>query len=240
MAEIVPHRRGLRQVFVEAQGAGNGPRQLADLEGMGQPRPGVVAHVGNEDLGLVFEPAKCPGVEDSIPVALIRQPDVRLIGLLADSPGRLRRTGGHHRQAAFLLVFEHPPPPRVSMVSPSDLHILCRQQGAHQTNAPGGKHRVGQGLESIRGRHDSLRPGKRPQQPLDRHRPLVVELDDRHSADAISEKRGHLLEGLVVETRKQEIEPTVPGLEVVRQRPHRLEIVGAVHQDLAPGNPMDG
>ncbi|MBD3853700.1 MAG: hypothetical protein IFJ96_02870 [Acidobacteria bacterium] len=54
MTEIVTQRRRLREILVETEDPGNGPCQLADLEGVGKPGARVVTDVGYEDLGLVF------------------------------------------------------------------------------------------------------------------------------------------------------------------------------------------
>ena len=54
VTEIVTQRRRLREILVETEDPGNGPCQLADLEGVGKPGARVVTDVGYEDLGLVF------------------------------------------------------------------------------------------------------------------------------------------------------------------------------------------
>jgi hypothetical protein len=75
--EVVTQRRRLHEVLVEAEGAGDGPPQLRHLEGVGEAGPGVVGDVGHEDLGLVLETTKGPGVGDPVSVALERQAVVR-------------------------------------------------------------------------------------------------------------------------------------------------------------------
>ena len=68
--EVVRQRDGLRQVLVELKKARHRPRDLSRLERVGQPRPVMVAHVIDEDLRLVFEPAERCTVDDAVAVAL--------------------------------------------------------------------------------------------------------------------------------------------------------------------------
>jgi hypothetical protein len=75
----VTHRRRLREVFIEAEGACDRARQLADLEGVGESGARVITDMGYEDLGLVFETAKGTGVEDSVAITLKCETKVRLV-----------------------------------------------------------------------------------------------------------------------------------------------------------------
>ena len=70
VAEVVAEGDGLDEILVEPQGPGRRAGDLRDLEGVGEAGSGVVAHVRDEDLGLVFESAKGPGMEDTVAVAL--------------------------------------------------------------------------------------------------------------------------------------------------------------------------
>ena len=70
VAEVVRQRNGLDQVFVELQVARDRPRDLRDLQAMRQARAKQVAFVVDEDLRLVFEPAKRGRVNDAVAVAL--------------------------------------------------------------------------------------------------------------------------------------------------------------------------
>ena len=56
--QVVSQHDGLGQVLVEPDRPRDRPRDLRDLERMGQPRPVVVALGGEEDLGLVHEAAE--------------------------------------------------------------------------------------------------------------------------------------------------------------------------------------
>ena len=69
MPKIMPQCDGLHQIFVQAQGPRDGPRDLRNLQRMGQPRAVVVALRGDEDLCLVGQAAECLGVDDAVAVA---------------------------------------------------------------------------------------------------------------------------------------------------------------------------
>jgi hypothetical protein len=69
MPEIVPDRDRLGQVLVQSQGPRDAPRDLRDLERVRQPRPEMVALVGDENLRLVLEAAERARVNDPVPVA---------------------------------------------------------------------------------------------------------------------------------------------------------------------------
>ena len=56
--EVVGERDRLGEVFVEAQDASDRAGELRRLERVGEARAVVVALVVDEDLRLVFEPAK--------------------------------------------------------------------------------------------------------------------------------------------------------------------------------------
>ncbi len=70
MAEIVRQRDRLGEVLVQAERAGQRPRDAGDLDGMGHPRPVMVARAVEEDLRLVLEPAEGAAVDDPVAVAL--------------------------------------------------------------------------------------------------------------------------------------------------------------------------
>ncbi len=71
MADVVHQRQGFRQVGVQPQYPGNGPRDLCDLEGVGQAVAEVVGVAPGEDLGLGLQAAEGTGVDDAVAVALI-------------------------------------------------------------------------------------------------------------------------------------------------------------------------
>ena len=78
VTEIVAEPDRLDQVLVEAERPADGAGDLGDFEGVGEAGPVVVAGRGDEDLGLVHQPAKALGVEDPIAVALERGAQVAL------------------------------------------------------------------------------------------------------------------------------------------------------------------
>ena len=70
MAEIVTHADGFDQVFVQAQCAADGPRDLGHFQRMRKAGSIVVARRSDEDLSFVHEPAKRFRVNDPVTVAL--------------------------------------------------------------------------------------------------------------------------------------------------------------------------
>src|SRR3978361_724777 len=70
VAEIMAQRQRLREILVESQGPGAGTADLADLEGMSQPSPIMIALMMHEDLRLVLEAPEGRRVDDTVPVAL--------------------------------------------------------------------------------------------------------------------------------------------------------------------------
>ncbi len=78
MAQVVRQRQGLGQVFVQAQGAGDGAGDLRDLDAVGQPGAVEIAFVVDEDLGLVLQFSKRGAVDDAVAVALPGGPGWRL------------------------------------------------------------------------------------------------------------------------------------------------------------------
>ena len=100
VAEVVPQPDRLGEVLVEAQRPGHGPRDLGDLERVGQPRAVVVALGRDEDLGLVLEAAERLGVDDPVAVALQRRAHAAV--LLGHAPPRRPRPRGAGREALGL------------------------------------------------------------------------------------------------------------------------------------------
>ena len=67
------------QVFVGAQGAGDGPPNLGHFQGMGQAGAVIIPFVVEENLGLIFQAAEGGGMQDPVPVALKDRAIFRLI-----------------------------------------------------------------------------------------------------------------------------------------------------------------
>ena len=70
VTQIVRQTNRLDQVFVAAQSAGQRPPDLGNFQRVGEAGAEVVAFEVDEDLGLVFQSAKCCGVQDAVTVAL--------------------------------------------------------------------------------------------------------------------------------------------------------------------------
>ena len=64
-------RDGLGEVFVQAQGTRDGPRDLSHFERMRETRPKMIALRRQEHLGFMREPAKRLRVQDLVAVALV-------------------------------------------------------------------------------------------------------------------------------------------------------------------------
>ena len=70
MAQVVGQADGFDQVFVGAQGDGDGAPDLGHFQGVGQAGAVVIALVVDEHLGFVFQAAEGGGVQDAVAVAL--------------------------------------------------------------------------------------------------------------------------------------------------------------------------
>jgi hypothetical protein len=88
VAEIVAEPDRLGQVLVQPQRPRHRAGDPAGLERVGEPGPVVIALGGDEDLGLVLEPAEGLGVDDAVAVALKRRPQ-RAVRLLHRTPCRV-------------------------------------------------------------------------------------------------------------------------------------------------------
>ena len=93
VAEVVGEREGFRQVFIEAERAGDGAGDLRHLDRMGEAGAVEIALVVDEDLGLVLEPAEGGGVDDAVAVALARGAGGGL-GFVVQPPARLAGRDG--------------------------------------------------------------------------------------------------------------------------------------------------
>ena len=104
VAEVVAEPDRLDEILVEAQRAGHGPRDLGDLERVGQPRAVVIAAGRDEHLGLGLEPPEGLAVHDPVAIALKRRAQPA-VGLGDGAPGRV---GGHgERREVGRLVLAH-------------------------------------------------------------------------------------------------------------------------------------
>src|SRR5208282_6712076 len=87
MAQIVAKGYGLHKVLVEQEGLADGPRDLRDLERMGEASPVMVICGEKEYLGLVLQPSKGLAVDDPVPVVLEGGSDVARCFISDPSPG---------------------------------------------------------------------------------------------------------------------------------------------------------
>ena len=93
MAQVVRQGDGLGQVLVQAQRAGDHPRQGNGLQGVRQAGAVVVPLVVDEYLGLVLQASEGAGVDNPVPVALEGRPE-RVLFLGVFSPPGFTRAGG--------------------------------------------------------------------------------------------------------------------------------------------------
>ncbi len=70
MAKIVREANGLDEILVGAEGPGNRPPDLCDLQSVRQACAEVVPFVVYENLGLVFEAAEGGGMDDPVAIPL--------------------------------------------------------------------------------------------------------------------------------------------------------------------------
>ena len=54
MADVVDEGEGFGEVFIEAEGRGDGAGDLGDFDCVGEPVAEVVGEAGGEDLGFVL------------------------------------------------------------------------------------------------------------------------------------------------------------------------------------------
>ena len=93
MSQIVSQSSSLDQVLIQAQGLGNGPGVLGDLQRMSHPGPVMVPVRIQKDLGLVLEPAEGLAVQNTVPVPLEDRPDIALGFLPGPAFGLIGKAG---------------------------------------------------------------------------------------------------------------------------------------------------
>src|SRR5580704_11000133 len=71
MAEVMRESNRFREIFVQLERASDVARDGGDFNGMREPRAEMIAAAVEEDLRLVFEPAKGARVNDTVAVALV-------------------------------------------------------------------------------------------------------------------------------------------------------------------------
>src|SRR5690606_34894731 len=93
VAQVVRQGDGLDEVFVQAQVASDGARQLGHFQAMGQARAEQIPFVVDEDLGLVFQQAEGVAVDDAVPVPLEGVAALRRGFRVTPAAGLFRMTG---------------------------------------------------------------------------------------------------------------------------------------------------
>ena len=88
MAEVVRERDRLGEVLVEAERAGEGPRDAGDLHRVGHAGAVMIAGAIEENLRLVLEAAEGAAVDDAVAVALeVEAEAVLVLGMDAAARG---------------------------------------------------------------------------------------------------------------------------------------------------------
>jgi hypothetical protein len=70
MADVVRERESFGQIFIEAKRDRNCASDLRYLDRVSEAIPEVIVQTGCEDLCLILQSPECPGVNDTIAVAL--------------------------------------------------------------------------------------------------------------------------------------------------------------------------
>ena len=112
MTDVMPHRKGLDEIFVERQPAGHRPGDARDLKRVGQSAAMVVAVVASKHLRLVGQPAKGRRMHDPVAIPLVGAA-MRMHRLRMHPAGRLRRMHRPRSQQRGLPLtpFKHRPLP---------------------------------------------------------------------------------------------------------------------------------
>ena len=76
MAQIMPQRDRLCQVFVQPERSGDRAGDLCDLQRMRESCPVVIARRRQKDLRLVLQSPERLGMQDPVPVSLIDRADL--------------------------------------------------------------------------------------------------------------------------------------------------------------------
>ena len=77
VADVVDQSQSFGKFTIEAEGCGNGARNLRDFKGVGEAIAEMVGVARGENLGLGFQAAKGPRMDDAVPIASV----LRAIGM---------------------------------------------------------------------------------------------------------------------------------------------------------------
>ena len=81
VAKVMGESDGFAQIRIQSHRRGDRPRDLSDLQRVGQARAEVVAFMGDKDLRLFLQAAKGRGVDDPIPIPRKRRARAALLFL---------------------------------------------------------------------------------------------------------------------------------------------------------------
>ena len=116
MPEVVRERDGLGEVFIQRERAGDGARDVGDLESVRESRAQMIAGAIEKYLRLVFQAAECAAVDDPSAVTLVFRA-VRVGWLFMCATGCIAAFLRPWRERHAFLRFEfslcsnHPQPP---------------------------------------------------------------------------------------------------------------------------------
>ena len=84
MTQIVGQADGFDEIFIQTKGPSDRPCNLTSLQGVSETSPVVISFMVDENLGLVLQPAKGGGMDDSVTVPL--ESGANFVFLLRPSP----------------------------------------------------------------------------------------------------------------------------------------------------------
>src|SRR3954470_15775984 len=109
--EIVSQGNRLRQVFIQGKRPRNRAADRGDFDGMGQPRPQMIAGAVQENLGLIFQSSERARMDDAGTITLKFRP-VGVARLGVRPPARLSGFLSERREDAnFVRLHLFPPLP---------------------------------------------------------------------------------------------------------------------------------
>ena len=107
MSQIVAQRNRLCQIFVQPQGPGDGPGDLGNLQGMGQPSTVMIPLRRKKHLGFPFQAAERLTVDDPVTVSPVAGADIARLLRRVPAQAFFRQCGigSQHPFFQFLRTF---------------------------------------------------------------------------------------------------------------------------------------
>ena len=122
VAKVMGESDGFAQIRIQSHRRGDRPRNLSNLERVGQTGAEVVAFMGDKDLRLFLQPAKGRGVDDPIPVAgkgrasaavlFLKPAALGMVGVFSEQD---TRGGMKNRHLGFQMVRPNQRPSNISI-----------------------------------------------------------------------------------------------------------------------------